>query len=607
MRSWVWSPALLLVGALVSACSSDGTQDAGTRPDATVDAGTPDSGVAPGLTIDVTGYFAPGETVRDAYSDRTAVVSATNTVTIEPDPSGVLLLEADGAAPTPFTWENALVYFVIPDRFHNGNPANDGSYGRQKDGADETGTWHGGDLAGLTAKLDHIDALGVTAIWITPPVEQVHGWVSGGTGDFKHYAYHGYWALDFTRLDANLGTTDELRAFVDAAHARGIRVLFDVVMNHPGYATGADLVEYLPEVIDEAAFANFQPTAPRGYVAWNDLVDYQSQAWLNWWGNRWIRAGFPGHNQPGQGDLLRSLAYLPDFMTEDTRPIPSPSIPPIFSRKTDTGVVEQEGFNVRQYLVKWHTDWVREYGIDGFRCDTAKHVELASWAALKDAGVAALAEWKAANPSKKLDDAPFWMTGEVFPHGVVKDSYFTEGKFDSVINFDFQQSMTAHFESKTTLVEDVAALDEVYSTYATALTTEQGFDVLSYLSSHDTELFFASVDEDVEKMKQAGTALLLVPGGAQIFYGDESARPRGPRASDAIQGTRSDMNWASMDAGLLAHWQKLGNFRKRHAAIGAGTHEKLDSPAGTYAFGRKLSANGVDDQVVVVITAPEAN
>jgi alpha-amylase len=562
MRISVLSPSLLLVAALLTACASDGSSDAGVRPDAS----SPDSGVAAGLTVDVTGYFTAGDTVRDAYSGRTALVSATNTVTIEPDPSGVLLLEADGATPTPFTWENALVYFVIPDRFHNGDPSNDSSYGREKDGLNETGTWHGGDLAGLTAKLDHIAALGTTAIWMTPPVEQVHGWVSGGTGDFRHYGYHGYWALDFTRLDANLGTPEELRVFVDAAHARGIRVIFDVVMNHPGYATGADLVEYLPEVIDEAAFASFQPAPPRNYVAWNDLVNYQSQAWLNWWGNRWIRAGFPGHNAAGTGDLLRSLAYLPDFMTEDTRPLPSPSIPPIFSRKTDTGVTEQPGFTVRQYLVKWHTDWVREYGIDGFRCDTAKHVELASWAALKDSGVAALAEWKTANPSKKLDDAPFWMTGEVFPHGVVMDNYFTDGKFDSVLNFDFQRSMTAHFESKTTLVEDVTAVDEIYSTYAAALTTETGFDVLSYLSSHDTELFFDSVDGDAEKVKQAGTALLLVPGGAQIFYGDESGRPRGPTSSDAIQGTRSDMNWDSMDAELLAHWQKLGNFRKNHAA-----------------------------------------
>ncbi|MBE4116394.1 alpha-amylase, partial [Vibrio parahaemolyticus] len=82
--------------------------------------------------------------------------------------------------------------FVMTDRFYNGNPDNDNSYGRNKDGKYEIGTFHGGDLAGLTKKLDYIESLGVNAIWITSPLEQIHGWVGGGDkGDFKHYGYHG--------------------------------------------------------------------------------------------------------------------------------------------------------------------------------------------------------------------------------------------------------------------------------------------------------------------------------------------------------------------------------------------------------------------------------
>ena len=143
--------------------------------------------------------------------------------------------------------DNPIVYFVITDRFLDGNPANDHAYGRRREARpeDDIGTFHGGDLAGLAAKVKAgwFRDLGVNAIWITAPYEQIHGWVVGGSKEFKHYAYHGYWALDYTRLDASIGTEDELRDFVDAAHAQGIRVLFDVVMNHPGYADIQSLSE----------------------------------------------------------------------------------------------------------------------------------------------------------------------------------------------------------------------------------------------------------------------------------------------------------------------------------------------------------------------------
>lgn len=109
----------------------------------------------------------------------------------------------------------------------------------------EIGTFHGGDLQGLTSKLDYLKELGVNALWISSPLEQIHGWVGGGTkGDFPHYAYHGYYAQDWTKLDANMGTEEDLRRLVDEAHKRGIRILFDVVMNHTGYATLADMQEF---------------------------------------------------------------------------------------------------------------------------------------------------------------------------------------------------------------------------------------------------------------------------------------------------------------------------------------------------------------------------
>jgi alpha-amylase len=135
-----------------------------------------------------------------------------------------------GAAPARIErpWTDEILYFVLVDRFANGDPANDVAVDRTASGA-----FHGGDLAGLTAHLDEIASLGVTAIWVNPLVDNIDGFVTGA--GFPDWAYHGYWADDFTRLDPRFGTEAELQAFVDACHGRGIRVLLDVVYNHPGY------------------------------------------------------------------------------------------------------------------------------------------------------------------------------------------------------------------------------------------------------------------------------------------------------------------------------------------------------------------------------------
>ena len=556
------------------------------------------------LTVKVAPTFAAGTVLRERYTGQAVTVDASGAVSLTPDPTGVVLLEPATAAAQPFNWANATVYFVLTDRFLNGDKTNDQSYGRKPDGVQEVGTWHGGDLKGLTSKLDYLKGLGVTAIWISSVVEQVHGWVSGGqNGDFKYYPYHGYWALDFTTLDANLGTPQELHDLVDAAHAKGLRVLLDVVINHPGYATGDDLVAYLPELFKDktgAAFKAFTPGPGQSWVNWNDLVDYSSSGWVKWWGPKWIRAGFPGFDTPGTDDLTRQLTFLPDMKTESTEVAP---VPAFFAQKAGTGVAGLAGGGTpRQYLARWHSDWVRQYGFDGFRCDTAKNVEVGAWQALKAAALQALAEWKANNPSKKLDDAPFWMTGEVYGHGLSKDEYYTSGAFDSLINFKFQPAVQALFEKSPDLVKSAAELDSIYSDIAGLVSTDAAFDVLSYLSSHDTRVFYSLFAYDAGVQRQAGSALLLAPGGVQIFYGDESGRRLGPASTDSVQGTRSDMNWDTTDAAILAHWQKLGLFRKDHPAVGAGVHGKLASPPGTYAFSRTLSKGGVDDKVVVVLT-----
>ena len=205
---------------------------------------------------------------------------------------------------------------------------------------------------------------------------------------------------------------------------------------------------------------------------------------------------------------------------------------------------------------------------------------MAGWQQLKTQSIKALAAWKKANPQKALDDAPFWMTGEAWGHGVMQSDYYRHG-FDAMINFDYQDQA-----AKAT--DCLANIDLTWQQMAEKL---QNFNVLSYLSSHDTRLFR-------EKGGNAAELLLLAPGAVQIFYGDESNRPFGPTGSDPLQGTRSQMNWQDVTghaADTVAHWQTLGQFRARHPAIGAGKQTTLSLPEG-YGFVRE---NGQDKVMVV--------
>lgn len=127
-------------------------------------------------------------------------------------------------------WSDEVLYFVLVDRFVDGDPSNDRGVDPGSPGA-----FHGGDLAGLTAHLDEIAGLGVTALWVNPLVKNIDGAVTGA--GFPDWGYHGYWADDFSRLDPRFGTEAELAALVAACHARGIRVLLDVVYNHAGYGS----------------------------------------------------------------------------------------------------------------------------------------------------------------------------------------------------------------------------------------------------------------------------------------------------------------------------------------------------------------------------------
>jgi alpha-amylase len=141
----------------------------------------------------------------------------------------------------PFVWEGANVYFLLTDRFYNGNTANDINFNRTKMPAKLRG-FEGGDIIGITKKIEsgYFERLGINAIWLTPIVEQIHDGVDEGTG--LTYGFHGYWAKDWTALDPNFGTKEDLAKLVQKAHEKGIRIILDGVINHTGPVTAEDPV-----------------------------------------------------------------------------------------------------------------------------------------------------------------------------------------------------------------------------------------------------------------------------------------------------------------------------------------------------------------------------
>lgn len=481
-------------------------------------------------------------------------------------------------AKAPFVWANANVYFLLTDRFNNGNPKNDASYGRKKDGAVLRG-FEGGDFAGITAKIKegYFDKLGVNAIWYTPPVEQIHEGTDEGTG--KTYAFHGYWAADWTELDANLGTEKEFRTFIETAHAHGIRVLQDVVINHTGPVTDAD------------------PVWPAEWVRTEPQCTYKD---------------------PKTTIECTLVKNLPDIKTESNDNVELP--PALVAKWKAEGRYEKEVKELdeffkrtgyprapRYYIIKWHADWVKKYGIDGFRVDTVKHVEHPVWKDLKKEASLAFEEWKKKNPHKKLGNDPFFMTGEVYGysvgHGLNYDvgggqtvNYYDNG-FDSLINFSLVWDAKKSYE-------------ELYSDYSKQLNGPlKGYSVLNYLASHDDGNPFDR--ERVHPFEDANK-LLLAPGTAQIYYGEENARDLIVKGAEGDANLRSFMNWDELAKNVTKHdykvgdvhdyWTKLAQFRKKHLAVGAGVHEKLqDKP---YTFKRTYEQNGVSDKVVIALDLP---
>ena len=268
-------------------------------------------------TISCLNTVAAGEktipvTVKDIYGN--VYTTATNvTVTERKKSAG------------DFDWDEAVIYFAVTDRFFDGDAENNDAYGVGDYNIGEKGgsSYHGGDFAGLNQKLDYLKDLGVNTIWITPIVENITEDQHDNETDTATYGYHGYWASDFTKLNKHLGTEQQFKALLDAAHSKGMKIMVDVVLNHAGYGTE----KYFNSILTDA--------------------DGNSISMIR-----------DSNNTISGDDKYDSLSDLPDFVTENKA--------------------------VTDQLVAWQTEWMSKYSIDYYRVDTVKHVETTTWAAFKN-------------------------------------------------------------------------------------------------------------------------------------------------------------------------------------------------------------------------------
>lgn len=482
---------------------------------------------------------------------------------------GIIFAQKNKAVPkkTPFFWESANVYFLLTDRFNNGDKSNDLTFNRNKPTAKLRG-FEGGDIRGIIQKLDegYFTNLGINVLWMTPLVEQIHDGVDEGTG--YSYGFHGYWTRDWSALDPNFGTRKDLAELVQKAHARGIRIMLDAVINHTGPVTSEDSVY------------------PDDWVRTTPKCTYKSyDTYIN----------------------CTLVENLPDIKTESNQNVEVPSF--LANKWKKEGRYDKEVASLdaffkktgyprapKYYIMKWLSDYITDFGIDGYRVDTAKHVTEDVWADFKKVCDKAFAEYKKNNPKKVLDKNPFFTVGEVYGYNIggkkfydfgdKKVNYFENG-FTSLINFDFRNEAKMNYE-------------ELFSKYSNILQNDlKGNTVMNYVSSHDDSYPF---DKKREKTFESGTKLLLAPGISQVYYGDESARSLDIEGTQGDATLRSFMNWDDIANNaktreVMTHWQKLGLFRKNHPAVGAGVHTQISSSP--YVFSRTFNKGKYSDKVVV--------
>lgn len=497
-------------------------------------------------------------------------------------------------------FQDEVFYFVLPDRFYNGDPSNDmgaleNDHKRalSRGGLDTShkGMYHGGDLAGLTKKLPYLDNMGITAIWLTPVLRN-RAMQAGTSG------YHGYWILDFTEIDPHWGSNEELKQLIDKAHDRNIKVYFDIITNHT-----ADVIKYkechgedgLGWIVegDSCQFKATKALAQDSYTAlipngeeavkvpsWlNDIDLYHNQGDSHWSGESSIKGDFAG---------------LDDVKTTDEK--------------------------VVNGMIDIYKDIITEFKPDGFRIDTVKHVNMEFWSEFSPALM---------NHAKSLGINNFMMFGEAYSfEAEFLSKFMTVGKMPSVLDFALAGAIEATLVNQegTDKLAGLFAQDHFYQ-------TKEGFNanhLVNFIGNHDMGRFAYKLknsdkgynEQEIIKRSLLAHAMIYFSRGIPvIYYGAEQGFVGDGGDQDARQNMMPSFVDTYNDDDLLAtnkttaddnfdvkhpFYQRFSQYAELYQAYPAlrkgeqSTLYSQDTP-GLFVIERSLKNENKEEQKVIIV------
>lgn len=500
-------------------------------------------------------------------------------------------------------------YFVLTDRFANGSTANDrggGSGGPMAHGFDPTriSHFHGGDFAGMTARLDYLQGLGVTAVWVTPPFQNKP--VQKGTA-----GYHGYWILDFLRIDPHLGTNEEFKAFVQAAHARGMRVFMDIIVNHT-----ADVIELEGDhAYRDLAGSPYRDASGRVFdpraVAYNGLNDARAFPPLD------VKTSFPyaptvapAESQAKNPAWLNDVALYHNrgnttFVGENSTQGDFVGLDDLFT----------EHPRVVQGFIEIFEHWIEDCGVDGFRIDTARHVNTEFWQAFIPAIRAR---------ARALGRPDFLQFGEVFNEAgdpaVLAEFSTSTLAIDTTIDFGFFVAARRFVSQGGTAagLADFFARDDLYTDHDSNI-----HSTTTFLGNHDAGRFAYFLQQDnpgaspeqLAALVRLGHGLLYLSRGQPVlYYGDEQGMiGRGGNDMQARESMFAAQAPEFRDAPLLGTprtgaddkfdpehpfyrlFARLAALREAHPALRVGSmHPRVTREPGLFAFSRIERSEAVE-------------
>lgn len=463
-------------------------------------------------------------------------------------------------AATPRTttedWRDEIIYFLMTDRFCDGDSSNNGSFYNKNN----VNYYHGGDLQGIMDQVDYLRHLGITSIWITPPVENV--WRDPHYSEYT--GYHGYWARDFSKLDPHLGSDTEFyRSFINTMHQNGLLVIQDIVVNHLGplaaYNSGwtptfstSGYARTFAQTLNSTNAKTYNYTIPT-QAPFNQLTSFNNYGQIN---------NYDDPTQLVKGDL----SDLPDLNTENMA--------------------------VKAELINAYSKWAG-LGVNGFRIDTVRHVESAFW------------DDFCPQIRNAATDNNFLQFGEVWigHHPTLANYVNSSSGLDSVLNYDLYYVMRTvfgnvadayHTNATNELTQELARRNSYNKASAQNL-------LVNFIDNHDNNRFLTDANQSLDRMWLALTYLMTTKGIPCIYYNTENNI-----LGDTNTGRKDLANFQTTNKRTFALIQALTKIRQENSALRRGELEVLkdSSSAGIFAFVR--STGNQDENVFVLLNTSGA-